>query len=150
MTTTWVVVAHQTGARFMEHRSGFGRNLTFVSELHNPEGRLRNHEIETDRAGQSFTGGRGGGSPRAMPHEHTAHEHVVENFTRTIAEQLQRARAEGSFDDLILVAGPRFLGGLRSALDAPTAHKVVASVSKDLAQVPWNGIANHIAEVLPL
>jgi len=150
MTTTWVVVAHQTGARFMEHRSGFGRNLTFVSELHNPDGRLRNHEIDTDRAGDSGSGVHGKTGRRAMPHEHTAHEHVVENFTRTIAEQLQRARAAGSFDDLILVAEPRFLGGLRGALDAPTAHKVVASVTKDLAQVPWNGIAKHIEDVLPL
>lgn len=150
MTTTWVVVAHQTGARFMEHRSGFGKNLTFVSELQNPDGRKRNHEIDSDRAGKTFTSGHGATGGRAMNHEHTAHEHVVEHFIGEIADQLQKARMEGSFDDLILVAEPRFLGGLRGALDAPTAHKVVASVTKDLAAVPWNGIAKHIEDVLPL
>jgi protein required for attachment to host cells len=150
MTTTWVVVAHQTGARILEHRSGFGRNLTFVSELENPDGRKRNHEIDSDRAGQSFSRAGGAASPHAMNREHTAHEHVIEGFIRTIAEQLQRARAQGSFDDLILVAEPRFLGGLRGALDAPTAHKVVASVTKDLAAVPSAGIAKHVADVLPL
>jgi protein required for attachment to host cells len=150
MTTTWVVVAHQTGARILEHRSGFGKHLAFVSELQNPDGRKRNHEIDSDRAGKTFTSGHGITGGRAMHHEHTAHEHVIEGFIRTLAGQLQRARAEGSFDDLILVAEPRFLGGLRGALDAPTAHKVVASVTKDLAAVPVSGIAKHVADVLPL
>ena len=136
MTTTWVVVAHQTGARFMEHRSGWGRNLTFVSALENPNGRLRNHEIDTDRD--------------TMQHEQTSHEHVVEGFIREIAGELQQARSQGRFDDLILVAGPRFLGGLRQALDAPTALKVVGSVSKDLAAIPSGQVAQHIADSLPL
>lgn len=150
MTTTWVVVAHQTGARIMEHRSGFGRNLILVSELDNPDGRKRNHEIDSDRAGQTYTATRGAHGQRAMHREHTAHEHVIETFIHELAGTLQRARAEGAFDALILVAEPRFLGGLRGALDAPTAHKVVGSVTKDLAAVPASDIAKHITEVLPL
>lgn len=134
----------------MEHRAGFGKNLTFVSELHNPDGRKRNHEIESDRAGKTFTATHGLTGTRAMEHEHTAHDHVVEKFTREIASHLQRARAEGAFEQLILVAEPRFLGGLRGALDAPTAHKVVASVTKDLAAVRSTNIAQHITDVLPL
>jgi protein required for attachment to host cells len=133
----------------MEHRSGFGRNLNFVSELENPDGRLRNREIDTDRAG-SASPGRGKGSQRAMGHEQTAHEHVVEGFIKEIAGELKQARAQGRFDDLILVASPQFLGGLRQALDAPTAHKVVGSVSKDLASIPHGQVASHIADVLPL
>lgn len=149
VTTTWVVVAHQAGARFMEHRSGFGKNLSFVSEMENPDGRKRNHELDTDRAGEASSGGRGP-SRRAMSHEHTAHEHVVEGFIKELAGELQDARAKGRFDDLILVASPQFLGGLRQALDAPTARKVVGSVSKDLAAVPSGQVAQHIADVLPL
>lgn len=150
MTTTWVVVAHQAGARIMEHRSGFGKNLTFVSETRNPDGRKRNREIDSDRAGETFTAARGTAGRRAMHHEQTAHERVVDNFARELASQIDRARTEHRFEDLILVAEPHFLGRLRHALAAPTLHKVRASVTKDLAAVSWNDVAGHISEVLPL
>jgi protein required for attachment to host cells len=134
----------------MEHRSGFGKNLSFVSAMENPDARLRNHDIDSDKGGETSTGMRGGpGGRRAMPHEHTAHEHVVEKFVHKLTHELRDARAKGLFDALILVAEPRFLGGLRDALDPPTAHKVVASVTKDLAAVPSPEIAGHVADVLP-
>lgn len=85
-----------------------------------------------------------------MQRENTAHDHVVERFVHDIAEHLHRARAAGTFDDLILVAEPKLLGSLRHALDKPTAHKVVASMTKDLAEVPAAQVAQHIEDVLPL
>lgn len=148
MTTTWVVVAHQTGARIMEHRSGYGRNLMALRELSNPDGRKKNQEIDSDRAGAS--GARGTGARRGMHREQSAHEHVVELFANTIATELRKDRAAGHFDALILVAEPRFLGLMRDALDAQTAHKVVGSLTKDLAAVEPRDIAGHVASVLPL
>jgi protein required for attachment to host cells len=154
MTTTWVVVAHQSGARFMvhrtEHRPGTKRTLELLRELENPDGRKKNHEIETDRSGDSFTGARGLGARRAMHHEHSAHDHVVERFARTIAGELEHARSEGRFDGLILVASPKLLGLLRSELDSATAQRVVASVHKDLAEIPDRDVVDHISDVLPL
>jgi protein required for attachment to host cells len=150
MTTTWVVVAHQAGARIMEHRSGFGRNLTFVSETRNPDGRKRNREIDSDRAGETFTAARGMTGRRAMHHEQTAHERVADNFARELADQIDRGRMEHRFEELILVAEPHFLGRLRHALTAPSLHKVKAAVTKDLAGVSWNDVAGHISDVLPL
>jgi protein required for attachment to host cells len=150
MTTTWVVVAHQAGARIMEHRAGFGKNLTFVSETPNPDGRKRNHEIDSDRAGSTYTATRGLTGQRAMGQEQTAHERVVDNFARELADQIDRARTEHRFDDLILVAEPHFLGRLRHALPKTSLHTVKASVTKDLAAVSWNEVADHISDVLPL
>lgn len=149
-TTTWVVVAHQTGARFMEHRPGYGHHLLQVAELQNPDGRKRNRELESDRAGESGSGSRGAGGRRGLKHEQTAHQHVVETFVHEIADELKKARATGMFGQLILVAEPKLLGLLRDALDSATAQKVVSSVTKDLAAVPPRGIAQHIADVLPL
>jgi len=150
MTTTWVVVAHQTAARFMECLPGHKRSLRLLRELENPDGRKKNQDLESDRSGESFTGVRSMGGQRAMHHEQSAHEHVSERFAQTIASQLQHARGAGEFDDLILVAEPKFLGRLRAALDPATAHRVVGSVTKDLAHVPAQSVAEHIADVLPL
>jgi protein required for attachment to host cells len=147
--TTWVVVAHQAGARFMEHQSGFGRHLVLVRELENPDARKRNHEIDSDRPGDASSGGRGT-MKRSMQHEQTAHEHVVTKFAQTIAAELSKSRAEGLFDAIILVAEPGFLGVLRDALDKPTAQIVVDSVTKNLAVERPNEVAEHIGNALPL
>jgi protein required for attachment to host cells len=143
-------VAHQTGARLMEHRPGYGHHLRQVRELQNPDGRKRNKDLESDRAGESFTGARGAAGRRAMHHEHDAHDHVVIAFAKQIADTLSKERAAGSYGGLILVAEPHFLGLLRDALDAPTARTVVGSVTKDLASVNASDIAQHITSVLPL
>jgi len=147
--TTWVVVAHQAGARFMEHQSGFGRHLVLVRELDNPDARKRNHEIDSDRPGAASSGG-GGTMRRSMQHEQTAHEHVVTTFATAIATELSKSRAEGLFDTIILVAEPGFLGLLRDALDKPTARIVVDSVTKNLAMERPNEVAEHIGNALPL
>jgi protein required for attachment to host cells len=147
--TTWVVVAHQAGARFMEHQSGFGRHLVLVRELENPDARKRNQEIDSDRPGDASSGG-GGTMKRAMQHEQTAHEHVVTQFANTIATELSKARAEGLFDAIILVAEPGFLGVLREALDKPTAQIVADSVTKNLAIERPNEVAEHLGSALPL
>jgi len=145
--TTWVVVAHQAGARFMEHKSGFGRHLILVREIDHPDGRKRNHEIDTDKAGDASTGG---GSRRAMQREQSAHEHVAITFAQALAAELSKERAAGSFESLVLVAEPNFLGLLRGALDKPTSLVVADSVNKNLAVEAPNEVAAHIGNALPL
>jgi protein required for attachment to host cells len=122
----------------MEHRPGFGHHLRLVREIEHPEGRKRNRELDEDRTGDSFH------------HEHTSHQNVEERFVHDLARELERARVDGVFSDLILVAEPKFLGLLRHALDSTTAQRVVGSVAKDLAAIPAPQVAEHIADVLPL
>jgi protein required for attachment to host cells len=147
--TTWVVVAQQAGARFMEHKSGFGRHLIMVRELENPDGRKRNHEIDSDRPGEASSGGRGT-MRRAMQHEETAHEHIAKQFANTVANELSKARASGAFVQLVLVAEPGFLGLLREALDKPTSALVIDSVAKNLSVERPNEVAAHLGNALPL
>jgi len=147
--TTWVVVAQQAGARFMEHKSGYGRHLVLVRELENPDGRKRNHEIDSDRPGEASSGGRGT-MRRSMQHEETAHEHVVKQFAHTLASELSKARASGAFHQLVLVAEPGFLGVLRDALDKATTAVVVDSVPKNLSIERPNEVAEHLGTALPL
>jgi protein required for attachment to host cells len=136
MATTMVVVAHQAGARFLVHKPGFGKNLTFVRELKNPDGRKKNGELDSDRSD--------------MAKQQSSHERQVANFARELAQQIQLARLSHELDELILVADPHFLGTLESALDRPTHHTLKHKVSKDLCRTPTRDIASHISDVLPL
>ena len=75
-------------------------------------------------------------------------ERAVADYARAIAERLRGARIANTYDRLVLVAPPRFLGVLRAALDAPTSARVVGSLDKDLATLSEDALVAHLGEVI--
>jgi protein required for attachment to host cells len=146
MSTTWVVVGHRAGARILEH-TGPGKGLRLVSDLDNPEGRLKSGQMDTDKPGTSFSSGPGPGRHPMSPQE-DSHHHVAENFAAQIAVVLGTARVERRFDQVVLVAEPGFLGMMRSKLDASTTAMVKSSLGKDLANVRLQDLGKHLGSVL--
>lgn len=145
MTTSWVVVAHRSGARFFEHR-GPGKPLSRIESIDHPQGRFQDHDIGTDRPGKS---GESAGSRHGMaPHE-TAHEHDAHVFAKALAQRLTSARQQHKVERIVLVAEPHFLGYLEKELDKPTHALVTDRVRKDLANVPDGEIDGHLGGVLP-
>lgn len=159
MDNLWIVVAHQAGVRiFRRNRPSDGIEL--VEKFDHPAGRLRDHDIGTDRPGRAFTpspgvnvsgalGGaghtnrKGGMEPRVMPHEMD-----VIRFTQDIAQHLETSRAQNKFNRLVLVAEPHELGLLKESLDKKTGECVVATLNKNLAKVRDSEIEDQIYDVL--
>jgi protein required for attachment to host cells len=132
-----IVIANQSEAQF--HDSvGPTRKVAAAGRLLNPQGRLHDQDLESDRPGRVFNsasvpGRRRGASPRHGANgERSTHQHVAEKFARRIGEELRRAHAAGRFDRLVLVAAPAFLGRLRRTLPADLRAIVAATVSKDM------------------
>jgi protein required for attachment to host cells len=146
MTTSWVLVAHRSGARFFEHR-GPGKPLTLIEAIDHPEGRLQDRDLDTDRPGRSGEGA--GRHHPTQPHE-AAHEHVARMFAKSLAQRLSSGRQSHAFGRLVLVAEPHFLGYLEKELDGPTHALVSDRVHKDLANVADRDVADHLGGVLPV
>lgn len=147
MATTWVLVAHEAGARIFDNH-GPGKGLGLVEEIDHPEGRMRSGELVSDRPGRSFR--RDSGDPRraSMSQDEGPRERLVSDFARDLAEQLQQARVQNRYQRLVLVAPPKFLGLLRSSLDGPTAQLVVGSLAKDLAARKEEELVEHLGEII--
>ncbi|MFT3925717.1 MAG: host attachment protein [Myxococcales bacterium] len=149
MEATWVVTADRAGARLLERNRDVREGYEVIEQVEHPEGRLRDNEIDTDRAGTSRTA-RGTSASSAVSHTmgggnaDSAHDHKAQLFAKSIAEKLQHARGAGRFSRLVLAAEPRFLGWLRDSLDPPTARCVVESISKNLQSVALGELANHL------
>ena len=140
--SNWIIVAHRAGARILSHsRSG----LQLVSDIEHDAGKLKDGEINADRPGRAYD--RMGGGRHAMSSEETPHDHVAANFARELAEVLRTARNEHRFEQIVLVAEPRFLGMLRGALDKQTAALVHGTVGKDLAHVSLHEMQAHLREI---
>lgn len=147
MANTWILVAHEAGARVFENR-GPGKGLELLETIDHPEGRARDRDIVSDRPGRSFR--KDSGDPRraSMSGSQGPHDRVVSNFARALVDKLQRARMDNRYRRLVLVAPPRFLGLLRAALDAPTTQLVVGSVDKDLATRKEAELIEYLGDVI--
>lgn len=147
MASTWVLVAHEAGARFFQN-DGPGKGLELIEDIEHPEGRMRNSELVSDRPGRSFR--RDSGDPRraSMSRDEGPHERIVSDFARDLADKLHQARVQNRYQRLVLVAPPKFLGLLRSSLDGPTSQLVVGSLPKDLAASKEEELVEHLGKIM--
>ena len=146
MDTTWIMIAHRTGARVFENK-GRGKGFQLAADIPHPEGRLKNQDIDADKQGRSFD--RFGAGRHAMSQEQEPTKHIAERFAKKLAKLLDEGRNQHRYTKLVLIAEPSFLGTLRGALSDQTAGKVVASVDKDLADVPERDVMEHLREIIP-
>ncbi|MGB5265629.1 MAG: host attachment protein [Polyangiales bacterium] len=147
MGNTWILVAHEGGARLFAN-DGIGNGLALVESIDHPKGRARDRDLASDRPGRSFR--KNSGDPRraSMGQSESPHERVVSDFSRELADKLRQARVQNQFDRLVLVAPPRFLGLLRSSLDGPTSQLIIGTIHKDLATSNEAELIQHLGEVI--
>lgn len=144
MTVTWILVANRAQARLFES-AGRGKELQPVREIEHPEGRLATHELGSDRPGRTHDSlGQG---RHAMGKEHDAAEQTAIRFAKQLSVLLEEGRTQSRFTKLVLIAEPRFLGHLRSALSRETAATVVASLDKDLPGIDAKELSHHLAGI---
>ena len=139
MATTWIVAADEARARVLQVADREQRLLE-IEQLLNPEGRLQEREMQSD-ADPRFNGhggvGKAGSSPTGGPPSDNQHQGAVEHsakvFAREIGRYLEKARQQQRFDELVLVAAPKFLGALRHELGKEVEKLVADELPKDLS-----------------
>lgn len=145
MKQTWIVVAESARARILATLEAGGK-LRELADLTHPESRLHDRELTSDLPGRAFDShgeGRHGMEPSTSPREHE-----VRSFAAEIAAYLERGRHEGSYDRLVLVAPPRFLGLLRAELTDACRESVIGELDKNLVQADMGTLADQVTALL--
>lgn len=130
----YVLVADAARARLLSAKGG--QNLQEIAAFEHPESRLQNREIQSDAYGRRNQSQPGGGPSNTTTEQTDPHRVEAEKFARQLADSLRDARLRGDFEELVIVAPPKFLGMLREALDTPTSRLLGTSVAKDFTHVP--------------
>jgi protein required for attachment to host cells len=144
MGTLWIIVAQRSEACI--YRCKTNSQISLVHEIQNPEGRLKDHELGTDRPGRSFSSAgpqRHGFSPPVDPSEQVAKE-----FSREIADFLDSARIQNRYDHLVLIAGPKFLGRLRQDMSDATSKCIINTIAKNLSGLSEQEVLHYLREVV--
>ena len=148
-----IVVANQSEARFYD-AAGPRSALRAVGQLANPDARLHDRDLKSDRPGRVFTSARTGPGRRgAVAHHGTGSERRPRRqlaivFARRIAAELMAAKRSRQFDRLVLIAAPSFLGILRKALSKSLQSDVAAQIAKDLQNQTKTEVRAHIPQLV--
>ena len=142
MSRIRIVVADQAEAIFYDSTSLQGRPRE-VARITDPAAHLKDRDFSSDRPGRSYE--RVGGARHAVGKEGEPRHREAMRFARRIARRLDDARRKDEFEELIVVAGPPFLGLVREELSRPTRARVVHEIRKDLVHGPFETLQAHLA-----
>ena len=144
---TWILVADGARARVLMNQ-GIGKGLEPAVNGEMVHAVPPTRELGTDRPGRAQQRGTAG-RHAIQPHVDW-HRFEKEKFSREMAALLDAAAERGAFDRLVLIAPPRTLGDLRSALGAKARGKVHAEVDKDLTHVTVQELPDYLGDVVAL
>jgi len=139
--TTWIVAADSSRARIFEVAAR-ERRLLEIEDFLNPEGRLSERELISD-AHPRLHGSTGQNSARE---ETSAAEHQIDLFSKKLGKFLDKARNDHRYEELYIVAPPRFLGLIRRDLSKEVGKLVKDELPKDISWLNARDIERYLKE----
>lgn len=134
MSNIWIVVADASRARFFTADKPAGP-LTETETLNNPEGRLHEGAMVTDRGGR---GSNSTGAQHGYGTGNQAKDEAANRFAAEVCRHLEKGRNGHAFGKLYVMAAPSFLGLLRKhqsdALRGLIRDEVAADLSTQSAE----------------
>jgi protein required for attachment to host cells len=146
-TRSWIVIADGAQARVLEN-SGPGKGLTALPAEEMQRALPPSRDIGTDRPGRTHD--RMGPGRHAMEPPTDPHREEKRRFATELAERLNTAAQQNSYDRLVLVAPAKTLGDLRKALSKEAAAKIDGELSKDLIKISDQDLPGHLSTVIAL
>lgn len=119
---TWVVAADGAQARIFEERIRAGEVVERKAEAMAQKGGDYPHA-----AGSGATVHERAGPRRHGADERAPRQEAEDRFLARLADQLGKDAQAGAFDELVILAPPRALGALRSALPKAAAQRLAGS-----------------------
>lgn len=141
MPVTWVLVADRSQARLFSV-SGEDTPITEIEDFVNPSGRSAGRELTRDRPPRtqdSHGEARHAIEPHTRPEDKSA-----DQFAHELSAALERGWAGRRYDDLVLIAPPRFLGVLNAVLGEQVSARVTDRIAKELTHGDMAAIDAHL------
>lgn len=126
----WVVLANEACVIFYDRSTRRGP-LKEMFRLDNEVARKKTDDLISDHGGRSFDS-HGQGRHTMVNEKSGPKEQSSLRFAKDIAERITRAKHDGSCPEFALIAAPRFLGTLRSALATAGNAVPFITIDKDL------------------
>jgi protein required for attachment to host cells len=137
----WVLIADGEHARVVAP-TPFVDSFASVEGLDSLMAHRRSSDLGTERPGRVHESA--STTRHAIEPRHDLHREAKHAFSVEVAAQMEAQAAD--FDRLVVVAPPRALHDLRAALGPASAAKLVATLERDLVNVPDGDLGPHLVE----
>lgn len=131
MHATWILVANASTAKLYQNTKRFG-DLEMLREFDHPESRTKDIELTSDRRGnyQKTSTGHGTFNEPTSPKAYEA-----TRFARELAEALEDGRKQNSYERIVVVAPPQFLGEINQHLNGKVRKLISSNLQKDYTRL---------------
>ncbi|HEY9536726.1 MAG TPA: host attachment protein [Kiloniellaceae bacterium] len=143
-TRSWIVIADGAQARILENH-GPGKGLVPLPAGVMQKTSRPSRDIDTDRPGRGYNPM---GQHHTMDSPSDSHREEKRRFADLLANHINAAALDRSYDRLILVAPPKTLGDLRQSLSKEAAAKLDGELPKDLTKVADHDLPAHLGSVI--
>jgi protein required for attachment to host cells len=144
MSNICVVVADASRARVFTAEKPAGP-LNEIETLSNPEARLHEGDLVSDRGGRDSNGG---GSSHGYNTANGAKHEAANRFAAEVCKHLEKGRTGKTFGKLYVMAAPGFLGLLRKHQSDALRGLISDEISKDLSREAPDRIRAQLPEYL--
>lgn len=135
-----VIVADASKARIFKSTRGL-KQLAEIEDFIHSESRMTDSELMSDTSRISANR-RGSLQPRTFPKDHEE-----QTFAKQLGKHLKELYNREPYEELILVASPRFLGMLRDELHASIANLVTATIDKELIHLDKEKLLEQLRSI---
>jgi protein required for attachment to host cells len=141
----WVLVADATRARVFQVEQP-QQTLAPALDQELIGTNLPSRDIASDRPGRTFDSGGQGRHAKEPPTDPA--RHAQGEFARDVVRLLDERKGNRSFERLIVVAPPQFLGDLRALMSPRLQESISAEIPKDFSKLPLHELQDRLHEVL--
>jgi protein required for attachment to host cells len=122
--------------------------MTEARTLHNPSAHRSERELVSSPPGRVFN--RSSGARQVLAPREERREVHLRRFARTIAAEIGTALKRTECEDVALVAPPRVLALIRSALPPRLRRRILVEVPRDLVHGPVSTVRKELRAALGL
>ncbi len=144
MSNTWIVVADACRARFFSADKPAGP-LNEIETLSNPQARLHEGDLVSDRGGRDRNGGT---SSHGFGTSNSAKDETANRFAVEVCKRLEKGRTKRDFDRLYVLGAPTFLGLMRKHQSDALRGLIRDEIAKDVTTQPLDRIRAQLPEYL--
>jgi protein required for attachment to host cells len=143
MSKIWVVAADASRARFFTADKPASA-LNEIETLSNPEARLHEGDLVSDRGGRGVNGG----AAHNYSTGNEAKQEAANRFAAEVCKHLEKGRNSRAFGKLYVMAAPHFLGLLRKHQSDALRGLVSDEIASDLTTQSPERIRARLPEYL--
>jgi protein required for attachment to host cells len=142
--TVWIVVASKARARIFSSGAIKSMPLTEIHALVDPQSRLHQRDVMTDRPGRTYN--RLGYGRHAIQQRYSLKRESSRRFAMRICAYLEQAHRRHIFQNLVLIASAEFLGLLRRQMSSELRLCIQREIPKNVSTLPLHRVPEFLSQ----